>query len=60
MAVASYSQRTVTVYTGLSTDTKPATAQNGDRFLQTDDAEVFVWTGAAWTQITGSNILVVI
>jgi hypothetical protein len=58
MAVTSYSARTTTTYFGLSTDTKP-TAQNGDRFVETDTQKVYVYNGT-WTQITGANISVTI
>ena len=35
-------------YTGLSTDTKPASAAAGSRFVETDSGRTYISDGSAW------------
>lgn len=45
---------------GLAADSKPTTGVNiGERFLETDTGNVFVWTGTAWVASAGDQIEVV-
>lgn len=52
MAVTSYYPGTAPVFMGLSTDTKPANAPPGSKFIETDDAKVYLLLNTGvWTQI---------
>jgi hypothetical protein len=51
MAIASYKQGTEKVYIGLSTDRTGMGTGGlfaGDKFLDTDDSKLYIWTGSAW------------
>lgn len=50
MSVSKYAPQLSKVYLGVAADTKPSAAI-GDKFLETDDLKVFIYTGAAWVQI---------
>ena len=36
------------VWIGLSTDTKPATAEVGSRAYETNTGEWYIWNGSSW------------
>lgn len=53
MSVAHYQPQLVTVYMGLTADTKPTNVAIGSKFVETDSAtRVFLFTNAGtWVQI---------
>lgn len=50
MSINFYNPANTRVYTGLSTDTKPASPHVGDKFIETDTGNVSIYTNA-WTKI---------
>ncbi|MDE2105199.1 MAG: hypothetical protein KGL39_48680 [Patescibacteria group bacterium] len=66
MAIIRYSPSAVMEYVGLSTDTKPTAAnatgnvpppKGGDRFIESDTGNVFIYTGSGWSAaLTGAGV----
>lgn len=52
MSLSYYDTPNARVTTGLSTDTKPATAPQGSRFVTTDTYAVYIFLGSAWVAAT--------
>jgi hypothetical protein len=51
MAITSYKQGTEKVYMGVATDRTGMGTGGlfpGDKFVDTDDSKVYMWTGSAW------------
>lgn len=52
MSITAYKPLNSTVYTGLSTDTKPSAAKVGDKFIETDTGKVYVALGpSTWSWV---------
>lgn len=52
MAVDIYNSQNVPSFMGLSTDTKPANAPFGSKFIETDTGKVFMlYNTGTWTQV---------